>query len=131
MIRRETRPLKALIQAVIADRAMLEPFPQPEGIDHQGGSASLFLSLLLRGGVPTSRNAGRGPWCGNNLCIRRCRPDPEREGVESDIAMGHTTSGFWVAFVKTGDPNGGGRPNWPRYDPASRDVLNFTNTGLK
>jgi para-nitrobenzyl esterase len=27
--------------------------------------------------------------------------------------------------------NGGGRPEWRRYDPAGRDVLNFTNTGVK
>jgi hypothetical protein len=31
--------------------------------------------------------------------------------------------------VKTGNPNGGGS-EWPRYDPASRAVLNFTNKGV-
>jgi para-nitrobenzyl esterase len=40
-------------------------------------------------------------------------------------------SGYWVQFVKTGNPNGGGRPNWPPYDPGRRNVLNFTNTGVR
>jgi para-nitrobenzyl esterase len=31
--------------------------------------------------------------------------------------MGRMMSGYWVDFVKTGDPNGEGRPEWPRYDP--------------
>jgi para-nitrobenzyl esterase len=48
----------------------------------------------------------------------------------ADLAMGRTASDYWAAFVLTGDPNGDGRPEWPRYDPAARSVLNFTNTGV-
>jgi para-nitrobenzyl esterase len=36
-----------------------------------------------------------------------------------DRQMARTVQGYWVAFAKTGDPNGGGRPKWPRYDPAT------------
>jgi para-nitrobenzyl esterase len=49
---------------------------------------------------------------------------------EADLAMARTMSGYWIDFVKAGDPNGGGRPVWPRYDPATGDVLNFTNAGV-
>jgi para-nitrobenzyl esterase len=41
-----------------------------------------------------------------------------------------TLSGYWVTFAKTGDPNGDDRPEWPRYDPATRIVPDFTNTGV-
>lgn len=46
----------------------------------------------------------------------------EEQTAEEDQAMARAMSGYWVAFVKTGDPNGGDRPAWPRYDPATRAV---------
>ncbi len=29
-------------------------------------------------------------------------------------------------YVKTGDPNGGGLPSWPKFDPARFELMNFT-----
>ena len=45
-----------------------------------------------------------------------------------DEAQARTISAYWVAFAKTGDPNGGGRPAWPRYDASDR-LIDFTNDG--
>jgi len=45
-----------------------------------------------------------------------------------DAALARTISAYWVAFARTGDPNGPGRPKWPRYDRRDR-LLNFTNDG--
>ena len=45
-----------------------------------------------------------------------------------DAALASTISAYWVAFAKTGDPNGAGRPAWPRYDASDR-LLEFTNAG--
>ena len=45
-----------------------------------------------------------------------------------DAALAETISAYWVAFAKTGDPNGPGRPAWPRYDAADR-LIDFTNDG--
>ncbi len=45
-----------------------------------------------------------------------------------DAALAKTISAYWVAFAKTGDPNGPGRPVWPRYDGKDK-LLNFTNDG--
>jgi para-nitrobenzyl esterase len=47
----------------------------------------------------------------------------------ADKAMAELTSAYWVAFGKTGDPNGDARPRWPRHDPAVDSVMNFTNAG--
>jgi para-nitrobenzyl esterase len=42
-----------------------------------------------------------------------------------DRQMAKLVHDYWVAFAKTGDPNGGGRTNWPRYDAASDPWLEF------
>jgi para-nitrobenzyl esterase len=33
----------------------------------------------------------------------------------ADYALAKMMSGYWVNFVKTGNPNGGGLPVWPKY----------------
>jgi len=48
----------------------------------------------------------------------------------TDKIMADVTSGYWVQFAKTGDPNGASRPEWPRYDPSMDRILHFTNSGV-
>ena len=39
------------------------------------------------------------------------------------------TNSYWSNFVKTGDPNGAGLPNWPRYDVKTDLVMIFRPDG--
>jgi para-nitrobenzyl esterase len=43
--------------------------------------------------------------------------------------LGVAVHDYWASFVRTGDPNGGARPIWPRY--ADDEIMNFTNQGPK
>jgi para-nitrobenzyl esterase len=43
---------------------------------------------------------------------------PPGEWDESDRELAATMVGYWVRFAATGDPNGEGAPQWPRYRPA-------------
>jgi len=36
---------------------------------------------------------------------------------------------YWTNFAKTGDPNGSGLPQWPKYDTAARGYIEFTDNG--
>jgi para-nitrobenzyl esterase len=45
-----------------------------------------------------------------------------------DAAVAKTIGAYWVAFARTGNPNGPGRPAWPRYGPGD-ELMNFTNDG--
>jgi para-nitrobenzyl esterase len=48
-----------------------------------------------------------------------------------DVAMGEAMNAYWVAFAKTGDPNGEGRPTWPAYAAAIDQIMDFTVSGPK
>lgn len=37
---------------------------------------------------------------------------------------------YWVNFIKTGDPNGGGLPRWAAYTPAARAYVSFDANGV-
>jgi para-nitrobenzyl esterase len=36
---------------------------------------------------------------------------------------------YWTNFAKTGDPNGGQLPTWPKFDAVSGAYLQFTYAG--
>ena len=46
-----------------------------------------------------------------------------------DEAIARAAIEYWVAFAKTGNPDGPGRPHWPQYSAKNDELLNFTNTG--
>lgn len=50
--------------------------------------------------------------------------------TDADKAMAQTASAYWVSFGKTGNPNGGARPQWPKHDPSADRIINFTIDGV-
>jgi para-nitrobenzyl esterase len=46
-----------------------------------------------------------------------------------DMEVSRMAQGYWVNFAKTGDPNGAGLPNWPRYDPKKDLIFDFRPDG--
>ena len=48
--------------------------------------------------------------------------------TEADRRLSATMVDQWVAFARTGDPNGGGRPAWPRFDAADPQALDLGDT---
>jgi para-nitrobenzyl esterase len=44
---------------------------------------------------------------------------------DTDHNLGDAVSSYWVNFAKTGDPNGAGLPQWPAYNPANDNVMEF------
>ncbi|CAG2159842.1 carboxylesterase/lipase family protein [Cupriavidus numazuensis] len=48
----------------------------------------------------------------------------------NDRSMATLASAYWVAFARSGDPNGPARPTWPPFGRNSSDrVFDFTNHG--
>ncbi|MEJ2008701.1 MAG: carboxylesterase family protein [Acidobacteriota bacterium] len=46
-----------------------------------------------------------------------------------DARISRQMQAYWTNFMKTGDPNGPGLPEWPRYTDASAGILRFTSKG--
>ncbi len=47
---------------------------------------------------------------------------------EADFTLSETMQNYWVNFVKTGDPNGGGLPHWEARAAGSERLLRFDET---
>lgn len=43
--------------------------------------------------------------------------------TEAEVALAEAMQDYWVRFAATGDPNGAGAVEWPRYDPTSDTYL--------
>jgi len=48
---------------------------------------------------------------------------------DTDRSISAAMQEYWTNFAKTGDPNGGKLPRWPRFDASARAYLDFSNTG--
>ena len=46
-----------------------------------------------------------------------------------DEKVAQLANAYWVAFAKSGDPNGKGLPNWPAYDGSRDALIEFTAGG--
>jgi para-nitrobenzyl esterase len=54
--------------------------------------------------------------------------DPREAGfawTAVDRRLSDAMSGYWARFIRTGDPNEPGRPEWPPYDTATEPFMEF------
>jgi para-nitrobenzyl esterase len=122
--------LDELRQQVLADKTMLEP-------------ARHLANEMARAGQPTwlyrfsyvaesQRATLRGTLHGYEIPYTFDIPDAlvGDKVTIADKAMAALASAYWVSFAKTGDPNGGGRPPWPRHEAAVDRVMTFTDAGV-
>lgn len=49
--------------------------------------------------------------------------------TDADEKAAQGMHAYWVNFAKTGDPNGAGLPNWPKYSGATDELMDFTESG--
>jgi para-nitrobenzyl esterase len=49
--------------------------------------------------------------------------------IQADRDLSDAIQQYWTNFAKTGDPNGGNLPKWPKFDAAARGYIEFTDNG--
>jgi len=47
----------------------------------------------------------------------------------ADHEISNAIEQYWTNFAKTGNPNGSGLPQWPRFDSSARGYMEFTDNG--
>ncbi len=52
-----------------------------------------------------------------------------RKYDETDQKISQQMQEYWTNFAKTGNPNGGNLPRWPKFDTTARAYLDFTDGG--
>lgn len=122
--------LEELKQQVFADRTLVEPSRHLADAMAKAGQPTWwyrfsYVAESQRGALKGTLHGFEIPYVfdipGAIVGADKVTPD--------DRTMAELASAYWVAFAKTGDPNGGGRLAWPRHDPAVNRVMNFTNSG--
>jgi para-nitrobenzyl esterase len=53
---------------------------------------------------------------------------PLQVGADPPQDLAEAMHGAWVRFAVSGDPNGDGLPNWPRFDTSQRAAMDFNTT---
>lgn len=79
-----------------------------------------WVTTGRRGQVPGATHGSEVPYVFGTL-----DSSARRESVVSDAdrQMSELIQEYWVAFARTGDPNGEGRPRWPPYSTDSDRLL--------
>jgi para-nitrobenzyl esterase len=50
-------------------------------------------------------------------------------GKVEDDPVSEAIQQYWTNFAKSGDPNGAGLPQWPKFESAARGYIEFTVKG--
>ena len=93
-------------------------------VNRPGAEASTLKDSVDYGGLTGAYHTTEIPFVFDTVAARY-----DGKATTQDLAMGKIMSGYWVAFAKSGDPNGASRPAWTPYAPAAGQLLIIENDG--
>ncbi|MCC7375563.1 MAG: carboxylesterase family protein [Verrucomicrobiales bacterium] len=123
--------LEELQQQVFADRSFVEPVRYfADAMTRAGNPVWLYRFAYVSDAL---RGRDKGTLHGFEIPFALNVPAAivgEAKVTPADRQMAATASACWVQFAKNGDPNGTGRPAWPRHEPGRDRLLHFTTDGV-
>jgi para-nitrobenzyl esterase len=96
-------------------------------LQSEHGKAPIYVYSFNRKLPPSSPandfgafHTGEVPYAYNNLHTIKNRPF-----IKEDFELADQMSSYWVNFAKTGNPNGAGLMQWPKYMKQEKQVMVF------
>lgn len=83
-----------------------------------------YVADSLRPRVTSAEHAGELGFLFDQLGARYGKNVSKR-----DRTVARTFHRYFANFARTGDPNGAGLPEWPKFDPTKFDLMVFQNNG--
>ena len=124
--------LDELKQQVFADKTMTEPARHLADLVAKSGQPVWLYRFSYVAEALRSNPAWKGTLHGFEIPYTLNLPAAvvKDKVTADDKKMGATASAYWASFGKSGDPNGDGRPQWPRYQTGVDKIIDFTNSGV-
>ena len=125
----DVKDVATLKAAVGRDRTVLEPARFTARIFAQEGLPVYefrfsYVAQSLKGKWTGAHHASEVPYVFNTLdAVKGVKVDAKDQQVEESMIT------YWTNFMKTGDPNGAGLAEWPKFSPAKDVLLNFAAGG--
>jgi para-nitrobenzyl esterase len=126
-----SQTLEELRQQVFADRTLVEPARHfANEMSRTGQTVWLYRFAYV---AQAQRGQNMGALHGFEIPFMANVPAAlvgPGKVTPTDRAMADLLSDYWVSFALNTDPNGGGRPTWPRHDRMVDRLMHFTNGGV-
>lgn len=127
---KDTKNVRVLGAMVASDKSMVEPARFVVRAMRAAGQPAYefrfsYVAESMRKDWPGAPHATEIPFVFNTVQARYGAALAKADQTTAEAALA-----YWVAFAKTGDPNGKGRPVWPLHEVASDGILDFTNGGV-
>jgi para-nitrobenzyl esterase len=114
---------------IVGDIVFAEPARHLAGIHAEAGQPTFLYRFDILSPSVQSRFKGMPHAQERQYVFNTLHTSPWPTDANDQVQADYATA-YWVNFAKTGDPNGDGLPQWPRYYRVAGDqLLDFTNAG--
>jgi para-nitrobenzyl esterase len=121
--------LRALMAKVTSDRMMVEPARFVAATLSKQGQPVWqyrfsYVAESMRSQWPGAPHATEIPFVFDTVKAKYAD-----KLTDNDEKAAQAIHAYWVQFAKTGNPNGAGMPDWPKYTTENDAVMDFTANG--